>query len=74
MSELLDACGLKCPLPVLKARKRMQTMAAGALLEVLATDPKAPEDFAHFCSVTGNRLVDIQKAGDIYHIKIERAA
>lgn len=53
---LLDARGLACPLPVLKARKAMRGVAPGGLLEVLATDPGAAADFRAFCEVTGHRL------------------
>jgi tRNA 2-thiouridine synthesizing protein A len=59
MSEptLLDAKGLKCPLPVLKARKAMREVPAGGVLRVLATDPGAVKDFEHFCKTTGHQLV-----------------
>ena len=52
----LDLKGLKCPLPVLKARRAIKDMAAGSLLEVLADDPAATLDFTHFCEVGGHRL------------------
>ena len=52
----LDLKGLKCPLPVLKARRAVKDMAAGSLLEVLADDPAAVLDFAHFCEVGGHAL------------------
>ncbi len=55
-AQLLDARGLACPLPVLKARKAMRGVAPGGLLKVLATDPAAPADFTAFCEVTGHRL------------------
>lgn len=55
--QVLDALGLRCPLPVLKARKALSALAAGQVLEVLANDPAAPEDFAALCQVTGHRLV-----------------
>jgi tRNA 2-thiouridine synthesizing protein A len=58
MSHLLDAKGLSCPLPVLRARKAMKQLAPGEVLEVLATDPGAVEDFKAFCEVTGYVLVD----------------
>ena len=54
---VLDAKGLKCPLPVLKARKAMKALAPGEVLRVLATDPGAVGDFQHFCQVTGHRLL-----------------
>ncbi len=49
----LDATGLLCPLPVLKARRALRDVPAGGVLEVLATDPGAPKDFEHFCATTG---------------------
>jgi tRNA 2-thiouridine synthesizing protein A len=54
----LDATGLLCPLPVLKARRALKAMSAGGLLEVLATDPGATKDFEHFCQTTGCELVE----------------
>lgn len=61
MSEIddrLDAIGLLCPLPVLKARKRLKGMDAGAILEVLADDPAAIVDVPHFCAEAGHTLLD----------------
>ena len=54
----LDATGLLCPLPVLKARRALKPLAAGAVLEVLATDPGAVKDFAHFSQTTGCELLE----------------
>lgn len=53
----LDARGLLCPLPVLRARRRLAGLAPGALLRVLADDPAARVDFPHFCHETGHALV-----------------
>ncbi len=55
--ETLDATGLLCPLPVLKARKRLQSLPDGALLEMLADDPAAIIDVPHFCAEAGHALV-----------------
>jgi tRNA 2-thiouridine synthesizing protein A len=55
---VLDTKGLKCPLPVLKARKALREVAPGGLLKVLATDPGAVKDFEHFCKTTGTELVE----------------
>ncbi len=60
---LLDARGLKCPLPVLKARRVLKDMAPGGLLRVLATDPGADKDFAHFCVTTGCVMVEKGREG-----------
>jgi len=53
----LDASGLLCPLPVLKARRALRDVPPGGVLEVLATDPGATKDFEHFCRTTGCELV-----------------
>ncbi len=58
----LDATGLLCPLPVLKARRALKPLAPGAVLEVLATDPGAVKDFEHFCSTTGCELLEFVRA------------
>ena len=54
----LDAKGLLCPLPVLKARRALKPLAPGAVLEILATDPGATKDFEHFCQTTGCKLLE----------------
>lgn len=53
----LDAIGLECPLPVLKARKRLSAMRPGERLLVLATDPMAAIDLPHLCTEDGHLLV-----------------
>jgi len=68
----LDAKGLICPLPVLKARRAMKAMAAGDVLEVEATDPGSVKDFEHFCETTGNRLLDASEAEGIFSYRIEK--
>ena len=55
-SQTLDARGLVCPLPVLRANKRLRALAAGDELRVLVTDPSAPADFERFCAATGHIL------------------
>jgi tRNA 2-thiouridine synthesizing protein A len=52
----LDLRGYRCPIPVLKARKRLETMAAGERLEILADDPVAKIDMPHFCAEAGHVL------------------
>ena len=49
----LDATGLLCPLPVLKARRALRDVPPGGVLEILADDPGAPKDFEHFCRTSG---------------------
>ena len=55
--EEIDTCGLLCPLPVLKARKRLSGMALGAVLRMVADDPAARIDVPHFCLEQGHDLI-----------------
>jgi tRNA 2-thiouridine synthesizing protein A len=71
---LLDTKGLKCPLPVLKARKALKDVPAGGTLRVLATDPGATKDFQHFCQTTGCRLVRSSEADGVLEFLIEKPA
>jgi tRNA 2-thiouridine synthesizing protein A len=71
---LLDAVNLKCPLPVLKARKALAGLAPGAVLEVLANDPGAAEDFAAFCQTTGHRLIGQSASSGVQRFLIQKAA
>jgi len=68
----LDTSGLSCPLPVLKARKRLGEMAAGAQLTVIATDPKAETDIPEFCDAAGHRLVASRCEGGQLEFVIEK--
>jgi tRNA 2-thiouridine synthesizing protein A len=71
----LDATGLLCPLPVLKARRALKTVPAGGLLEVLATDPGATKDFEHFCNTTGCELVEASEGeGGILRFLLRKPA
>jgi tRNA 2-thiouridine synthesizing protein A len=68
----LDARGLLCPLPVLKARKRLGQLADGAVLRVVADDPAALIDFPHFCAETGHELVVQDDLGHPCHAYLIR--
>ena len=69
----LDATGLKCPLPVLRARKAMKTVAPGGILEVKATDPGAVADFKSFCETTGDELMEWRQDAEIFFFRIRKA-
>ncbi len=73
MGHLLDAKGLSCPLPVLRARKAMKQVGPGEVLEVLATDPGAVEDFKAFCEVTGHELLECGEDAGVYSFHIRKA-
>lgn len=63
----LDALGILCPLPVLKARKRLKALRSGQVLRVLADDPAAVIDMPHFCAEQGHAL--ISASNNIYMIR-----
>jgi len=69
----LDARGLQCPLPVLKARKALAALRPGERLLVEATDPMARIDFPHYCAESGHRLIAAEADATIYRFLIERA-
>ncbi|MFA7668774.1 MAG: sulfurtransferase TusA family protein [Burkholderiaceae bacterium] len=60
----VDASGLKCPLPILRAKKALAQMASGQVLKVITTDPHAERDFQAFCNQTGNALLAQAAQGD----------
>ncbi len=64
MDDTLDALGLLCPLPVLKIRKRLTKLPAGARLQVLTDDPAAIVDIPHFIAETGHVLESQGTEGD----------
>jgi tRNA 2-thiouridine synthesizing protein A len=67
----LDVTELLCPLPVLKARKRLDSMATGSVLKVIATDPMSAIDMPHFCNEQGHVLLshETQDRNHIFRIK-----
>jgi tRNA 2-thiouridine synthesizing protein A len=69
----LDATGLRCPLPVLRAKKALGALAPGAALRVLATDPAAVKDFQAFCRETGHGFVGWSQDGETYSIDIRKS-
>ena len=69
---LLDARGLLCPFPVLKARKALAAMKSGQCLEVLATDPGSQADFRAYCEATGYELRISEQNGDEFRYLIKK--
>lgn len=68
----LDAAGLLCPLPVLKARKRLQSLKSGEELTMLADDPAAVIDVPHFCAEAGHVLVSSDLDGPVHTYVIRK--
>ena len=73
MTKLLDATGLQCPLPVLRATKALREIAGGEELEVTATDPAAVKDFEAFCEATGHVLVAWRNDRGVFSFRIRKA-
>ena len=69
---VVDAKGLNCPLPILRARKGLADVPAGGTMQVLATDPGAVKDFEAFCRQTGHELVESRKDDDVFVFLIKR--
>ena len=69
---LVDASGLRCPLPVLKARKALKGVAVGFKIRVVSTDPASPLDFKHFCSTKGHVLISIDEGDEKFEFIIQK--
>ena len=69
----LNLIGMKCPLPVLKARRRINQMAPRSVLKVTADDPAAPLDFEHFCYTGGHDLMSSTEQAGIFTFHIAKA-
>jgi tRNA 2-thiouridine synthesizing protein A len=69
---LVDARGLSCPMPLVKARQALMVLEGGATVCVLATDPAAPGDFEEFAEATGHALLDSLERDGIFVVVIEK--
>jgi tRNA 2-thiouridine synthesizing protein A len=69
----LDASGLNCPLPILRAKKTIAGMGAGQTLRIVATDPGSVKDFEAFCKQTGNTLLESGEEGGKFVFLIKKA-
>lgn len=71
-AQQLDARGLNCPLPILRAKKALNSLQQGKVLSVRATNPGSVKDFDAFCKQTGNELVSSEQTGDEYVFQIRK--
>lgn len=69
----LDLRGLKCPLPVLRANKKMKELIAGDELVISVTDPAAPKDFQTYSETTGHAVVSSEAGDGIFTITLRKA-
>lgn len=72
--EIYDLKGLNCPLPVLKAKRRLADLPSGALLWLETTDPLAVIDIPAFCRDAGHRLIETEAGGGGHRFLVERGA
>lgn len=71
--QKLDASGLNCPLPILRAKKALGALASGQCLQVVATDPGSVDDFEAFSQQTGHALESSQREGDYFYFLIRKS-
>lgn len=69
----LDASGLNCPLPILRAKKALSQLGAGQVLHVIATDPGSVKDFEAFAKQTGNTLESSSEEGGKYYFMLRKS-
>ncbi|MCK5696579.1 MAG: sulfurtransferase TusA family protein [Gammaproteobacteria bacterium] len=69
----LDASGLNCPLPILRAKKALAQLDVGQVLHIIATDPGSVKDFEAFANQTGNELMESSENGGKFEFLIKKA-
>jgi len=69
----LDAKGLNCPLPILKAKKTLKGMESAQVLKIVSTDSGSVADFEAFCRTTGNELLDSSEDDGIYTYFVKKS-
>ena len=72
-NQKLDASGLNCPLPILKAKKQLNSLETGEVLYIVATDSGSVKDFDAFCKQTGHNLLESSEADGKYHYYIKKS-
>lgn len=70
IAQTVDARGLSCPMPIVRTAQAIKSLAPGAVLEVLATDPGSVKDFAAWCRVTGHEILEQTHDGSVFRFVI----
>lgn len=73
VAQELDARGLNCPLPILKAKKAINSINSGEVLKIIATDPGSVKDFEAFAKQTGHDLLETSEAGGEFTFLIKKS-
>jgi len=68
----LDTSGLNCPLPIIKAKKEINTMESGQVLHIISTDPGAVKDFESFANQTGNELLKSEEKDSKFYFLMKK--
>lgn len=71
-TQTLDARGLQCPMPVVKAKKAIDSLKSGETLEILATDPGSKADFAAWTRATGNEMLLAVQEGSVFRYEVRK--
>ncbi|MCF7981782.1 MAG: sulfurtransferase TusA family protein [Pseudomonadales bacterium] len=74
ITKQLDATDLRCPLPLLKAKKALNDMAEGEVLEVRATDPGSERDFKVFAQQSSHEMISFKKEADVFVYQLRKGA
>jgi len=69
----LDATGLNCPLPILRAKKALTSLESGQVLRIIATDPGSVKDFEAFAKQTGNELLESKEEGGKFYFLLKKS-
>ena len=69
----LDASGLNCPMPILRAKKALKELQSGDVLRIIATDPGSVKDFEAFAKQTGNELLESSEEGGSFYYRLRKA-
>ena len=72
ITQMIDARGLSCPMPIVKTAQAVKNIPSGAAVELVATDPGSIKDIAAWCRATGNELVEQTLDGALYRFVIRR--
>ena len=72
ITQLVDARGLSCPMPIVKTAQVMRLLEPGKVIELLATDAGSVKDVAAWCQTTGNILIEQRSDGAVYRFVIRR--
>lgn len=72
--QQLDARGLRCPEPVMLLHNRIRDLAAGEVLEILATDPSTERDISRFCQFLGHELLSAETGGETFRYLVRKRA